>query len=66
MDDAGSVENRHLTLEDRDQRVATIAHLVEHVTNTGRLLLAELGEASQLCRRQPRTREGGHIDHRHV
>ena len=48
---AGGVEDRHLALEDRDERVAPVADAVQHVADVRRALLAELGERSPAATR---------------
>ena len=45
---ARGVEDRRLALEDRDERVALVADLVEDVTGRGSALLAEAREGGQL------------------
>ena len=45
---AGGVEDRHLALDDRDERVALIADAKQHVADVRRALLAELGQRFQL------------------
>ena len=46
------VENGHLALEDRDQRVARVADTEEDITDLGRALLAVLGERVELRLRE--------------
>jgi hypothetical protein len=45
---AGGVEDRHLALEYRDERVAAITHLVEHVADVRSAFLSKLRERRQL------------------
>ena len=49
---AGGVENRDLSLQDHDERVALIAHAVEHVADVRRALFAKLGQRRELRRRK--------------
>ena len=41
---AGSVDDRHLTLDDRDERIGSIADAVQHVADVRRPLLTQLGK----------------------
>ena len=52
---AGRVHDRHLALDDRDERIAPIADAVQHVADVRRALLTELGKLCQLRRGQHRT-----------
>ena len=52
---AGLVDDRHLALDDRDERVPLIADAIQHVADLRRPLLAELAERLQLRRGQPWT-----------
>ena len=52
---ADRVTDRHLAVANRDERVATIADLIEHLPDIGGPLLAELGQRRQLRRGQRRT-----------
>ena len=51
----GRVDDRDLTLDDRDERVALIADAVEHVADIGRVLVTELSQGRELRVRQHRT-----------
>ena len=58
---AGGVEDRDLALEDRDERVASVADAVEHVAD-GRGALLSLGHgASRSSRTRPRGRTGSSL-----
>ena len=52
---AGRVENRHLSFDDRDERIAPVADAEEHVTDSSSALLAQLGELLQLRGGEHRT-----------
>ena len=52
---AGGVHDRHLALEDRDERIAPVADAIKHVADVRRALLTELGKPSQLRLGQHRT-----------
>jgi len=43
-----AVQNRDLALDDRDERVARIAHAVEHLAGLRRPLLADPGQGPKL------------------
>jgi len=49
------VADRHLSLDDRDERVLLIADSIQHVADIRRALVAELGDGRQLRRGQPGT-----------
>ena len=45
---SGRIEDRHLSLEDRDEGIASVADPEQHVPDGRAALLAELGERRQL------------------
>ena len=45
---SGRIEDRHLSLEDRDERIPPVADSEQHVSDGRAALLAELGERRQL------------------
>jgi hypothetical protein len=45
---AGRVEDRHLALEDRHERVVAIADAIEHIADVSGALLAECWAASAI------------------
>ena len=51
---AGRVEDGHLALDDRDERIAPVADREEDIAGLCRALLAELGERCELRRGQQR------------
>ena len=48
----GRVDDRDLSFENRDERIAPIADPVQQLTGRRRALLADLGESRQLRRRE--------------
>ena len=58
----GGIGDRHLTLIDRDERVAGVADLEELLADLGGSHLAKLGEDRELrAREDPACRCGGHL-----
>ena len=51
---AGRIEDGHLALDDRDERIASVADSEQHVADVRIPLLSELGERRQLRTRQHR------------
>ena len=49
---SGRVEDRHLPLLDRDERIGRVAHPKQHVTDAGRPPLTEVREPRDLRRRE--------------
>ena len=49
---ARGVQDRRLALEDRDERIASVADPEQHVTDLGGALLAVLGERLELRLRE--------------
>jgi hypothetical protein len=46
----GRVDDRDLSFEDRDERIAPIAHPVQQLTDRRRALFTDLGESRKLRR----------------
>ena len=63
---AGSVEDRDLALEDRDERVVAIADAIEHVADVRCALLAELERASPAATRTASGSAAGRRDLRNA
>ena len=53
---ARGIEDRHLAIDDRDERVAAIADAIQHIPDVRAAFLAELGQRRQLRRGQRRAR----------